>query len=202
MIGLPSTALVVLFAGRIQPLKAPDVLLRAIAVLVDRMPELRDRLIVPVVGGPSGTGLARPEALSALAAQLGIADLVRFIPPMTQAELSRWYAAATVVAVPSYNESFGLVAIEAQACGTPVIAAAVGGLTTAVAHERSGLLVDSHEPARWADALTRVLLDDGLRAQLERGAHRHAQDFSWDATAGRTLDVYAKARSVMKDLTR
>jgi len=102
-------------------------------------------------------------------------------------------AAATLVAVPSYNESFGLVAIEAQACGTPVVAAAVGGLTTAVREGRSGLLVEGHGPAQWADALTRVAGDPALRARLAGGAERHAREFSWEATARHTLGVYERA---------
>ena len=154
---LPADAQVLLFAGRIQPLKAPDVLLRAVAVLLDETPALRSRLVVPVVGGPSGTGLEHPESLAQLAAELGLDDVVRFVPPVAQAELARWCAAATLVAVPSYNESFGLVAVEAQATGTPVVAAAVGGLTTVVRDGRSGLLVDTHEPRDWAAAVRRVL---------------------------------------------
>ena len=161
-----------LFAGRIQPLKAPDVLLRAVAVLLDETPEWRSRLVVPIVGGPSGTGLEHPESLAQLAAELGLDDVVRFVPPVAQDELARWCAAATLVAVPSYNESFGLVAVEAQATGTPVIAAAVGGLTTVVRDQHSGLLVDSHAPRDWAATLRRVVEDDRLRARLERGRDR------------------------------
>jgi D-inositol-3-phosphate glycosyltransferase len=198
-LGLPRDAAVLLFAGRIQPLKAPDVLLRAVAVLLRRLPTLRDRLVVPIVGGPSGSGLDRPESLAALAAELGIADVVRFVPPVSQATLAEWYAAATLVAVPSYNESFGLVAIEAQATGTPVVAAAVGGLTTAVRHGVSGLLVDGHDPERWADALVRVVLDERLRVDLEAGALAQARSFSWEATAARTLEVYERARAVMSE---
>jgi D-inositol-3-phosphate glycosyltransferase len=193
-LGLPAEATVLLFAGRIQPLKAPDVLLRAVAVLLARDPALRRRLVVPVVGGPSGSGLDRPESLALLAGQLGIDDVVRFVPPVSQTELARWYAAATLVAVPSYNESFGLVAIEAQACGTPVVAAAVGGLTTAVHEGHSGLLVDGHGPAQWADALARVAGDPALRARLAGGAEQHAREFSWEATARHTLGVYERAR--------
>ena len=96
------------------------------------------------------------------------------MPPVPPAELAVWDAAASVVAVPSYNESFGLVAAEAQAAGTPVVAAAVGGLTTVVADGVSGLLLDTHEPDDWAHALGRVLLDDGLRARLAEGARARA----------------------------
>jgi D-inositol-3-phosphate glycosyltransferase len=189
---------VVLFAGRIQPLKAPDVLLRAVALLLVDDPGLRSRLVVPVVGGPSGTGLEHPESLAELAAQLGIDDVVRFVPPAPPAELAVWYAAATVVAVPSYNESFGLVAAEAQATGTPVVAAAVGGLTTVVADARSGLLLDTHEPGEWAAALRRIIADDGFRARVSEGALARAGAFSWETTAERTLDVYERARATLR----
>ncbi|WP_307828020.1 D-inositol-3-phosphate glycosyltransferase [Nocardioides sp. SYSU D00038] len=198
-LGLPVDADVLLFAGRIQPLKAPDVLLRAVAVLLERQPWRRERLVVPVVGGPSGTGLDRPESLAQLAADLGVADVVRFVPPVAQAELATWYAAATLVAVPSYNESFGLVAAEAQATGTPVVAAAVGGLTTVVRDQHSGLLVPDHDAASWADALQRVVSDEQLRLRLEAGALEQARTFSWEATAERTLDVYERARATMRE---
>ncbi len=197
---LPTDAHVVLFAGRLQPLKAPDVLLHAVALLLDETPSLRTRLVVPIVGGPSGTGLEHPEALAELADQLGIADVVRFVPPVPPAELALWDAAASVVAVPSYNESFGLVAAEAQAAGTPVIAAAVGGLATVVADRESGLLLDTHEPAAWAAALRQVLLDDAFRARLAQGARERGRMFSWEATAERTLDVYERARHALREL--
>jgi D-inositol-3-phosphate glycosyltransferase len=197
-LGLPQEAFVVLFAGRLQPLKAPDVLLRAVAHLLARRPALRARLVVPVVGGPSGSGLEHPEALADLAAELGVGDVVRFVPPVPPRELAEWYAAASVVAVPSYNESFGLVAAEAQATGTPVVAAAVGGLTTVVADHESGLLLDTHDPAAWAHALGSILLDDGLRARLSAGARLRAGAFSWEDTAERTLDVYERARALLR----
>jgi D-inositol-3-phosphate glycosyltransferase len=196
-LALPADADVLLFAGRIQPLKAPDVLLRAVAVLLAREPARRSRTVVPVVGGPSGTGLDKPQALADLAAELGIADVVRFVPPVSQEELARWYAAATLVAVPSYNESFGLVAAEAQAAGTPVVAAAVGGLTTVVRDGRSGLLVPGHRTEDWADALHRVVADDDLRHRLGAGALEQAELFSWEATAAATLEVYDQARSAL-----
>ncbi len=197
-LGLDPDASVVMFAGRIQPLKAPDVLLRAIAVLLVEDPLLRSRLVVPIVGGPSGTGLEHPESLAVLAAELGLDDVVRFVPPVGQDELADWFAAATTVAVPSYNESFGLVAVEAQSVGTPVVAASVGGLTTVVDHGRSGLLVDSHDPRDWAAALRRILSDPILRARLSAGALTQAADFTWDRTAERTVEVYDRARSLMQ----
>lgn len=195
---LPADAQVVLFAGRIQPLKAPDVLLRAVAVLLERQPALRSRLVVPVVGGPSGSGLEHPESLAELAITLGLDDVVRFVPPVAQSQLAQWYAAATLVAVPSYNESFGLVAAEAGACGTPVVAAAVGGLPTVVRHERSGLLVDTHDDTDWARALGRVLTEPGLHDRLAAGAAAQAREFSWDATASAMLETYERARRLMR----
>jgi D-inositol-3-phosphate glycosyltransferase len=192
-LGIADDAYLLLFVGRIQPLKAPDVLLRAAARLVALRPSLRERLVVAVVGGPSGTGLARPESLQSLAAELGIADLVRFVPPVPQAELPDWYRAADVTVVPSYSESFGLVAIESQSCGTPVVAASVGGLRTAVADGSSGLLIDGHDPSAYADVLADLARDPGHRAALSRGALRHAGRFGWAATAAGMLEVYSDA---------
>ncbi|WP_244242425.1 D-inositol-3-phosphate glycosyltransferase [Nocardioides seonyuensis] len=197
-LGLPEDAVVLLFAGRIQPLKAPDVLLRAVAVLLDDDPSLRQRIVVPVVGGPSGTGLEHPDSLAELAAELGISDVVRFIPPVTQPDLATWCAAATAVAVPSYNESFGLVAVEAQATGTPVVAAAVGGLTTVVSDGESGLLVEGHDPRDWAAALRRLVDEPDLLARLQRGARVQAAEFSWERTATRTLAAYEAAHHLMR----
>jgi D-inositol-3-phosphate glycosyltransferase len=197
-VGVPADADLLLFVGRIQPLKAPDVLVRAAAELVGRDPGRRRRLVVAVVGGPSGTGLERPEALAHLAGELGIGDLVRFVPPVRRDQLADWYAAASLVCVPSYNESFGLVAIEAEAVGTPVVAASVGGLPTAVADGRSGLLVPGHDPRDYADAIARILDEPGLRASMSGAAREHAQRFSWRRTADETLEVYARARDLVR----
>jgi D-inositol-3-phosphate glycosyltransferase len=192
-LGFAADALLLLFVGRIQPLKAPDVLLRAAARLVAADPQLRDRLVVAVVGGPSGSGLAHPEHLQKLAGSLGIADLTRFDPPVSQHVLADYYRAAAVTVVPSYTESFGLVAVESQACGTPVVAAGVGGLRTAVADGVSGLLIDGHDPASYADAIRRITQAPALHDQLSRAGVAHATRFGWGATAGRVLEVYTEA---------
>jgi D-inositol-3-phosphate glycosyltransferase len=192
-LGVRPDALVLLFVGRIQPLKAPDVLIRAAARLVDDDPALREQLLVVVAGGPSGNGLARPHALVDLAASLGVGDLVRFVPPMDRTRLADWYRCADLTVVPSYSESFGLVAVESQACGTPVVAARVGGLATAVADGRSGVLVDGHDPRDWSRALRRLLADPERRAELSRGAVEHAAGFGWDATADAHLELYRAA---------
>jgi D-inositol-3-phosphate glycosyltransferase len=197
---LPGDAVVLLFVGRIQPLKAPDVLLRAAAVLLAGDPALRNRLVVAVVGGPSGSGLASPEHLQKLAASLGIGDLVRFIPPLPQAELVPWYRAADVTVVPSYTESFGLVAVESQACGTPVVAAAVGGLHTAVDDGVSGLLVAGHDPADYARVLGRLIDEPARRTALGRAGIAHAESFGWSATAARLVDVYGRALTESREL--
>lgn len=192
-LGISPNAIVLLFVGRIQPLKAPDILLKASAQLLKSHPEIRERLVVAICGGPSGTGLAEPDSLINLANELGIREVVRFEPPTNRATLVKWFQAATVCVVPSYSESFGLVAIEAQACGTPVIAADVGGLPTAVAHGKSGLLIQGHNPEDWAKEILRVVLDDELRMRLSSGAIAHAAQFSWDKTADELIEVYREA---------
>jgi D-inositol-3-phosphate glycosyltransferase len=190
---LPPDAVVLAFIGRIQPLKAPDVLLRAAAEMLNRDPALRDRLRVLIVGGPSGSGLDEPTVLHQLALAMGIEGQVVFAAPLGGDGLVGVYRAADVVAVPSYSESFGLVALEAQACGTPVVAARVGGLPVAVADGLSGQLVSSHHPVDWADALSAVALHPGRREELAAGAIAHAQRFSWDSTTEALLRVYADA---------
>ena len=192
-LGVADDAIVLLFVGRIQPLKAPDVLIKAAAEILKRNPELRSRLVVAICGGPSGSGLERPDALVTLADQLGISDVVKFVPPTSRAELVKWFQAASVCVVPSYSESFGLVAIEAQACGTPVIAARVGGLPTAVRDGISGVLVDGHEAETWATHIMSVVSNEDLRSKLAKGAIAHASHFGWEDTTDKLISVYNEA---------
>jgi D-inositol-3-phosphate glycosyltransferase len=183
-LGLPVGGPIIAFVGRIQPLKAPDVLISALAAM-----KSADATLV-ICGGPSGSGLDRPTALIELANSLGVAESVVFLPPQGGDDLAALYRCADLVAVPSYNESFGLVALEAQACGTPVVAASVGGLVTAVRDGVSGVLIDGHDPDDWARVFARLLAAPGLRRQFSAAAVAHAAEFSWDRTAEGLLRVY------------
>ncbi|WP_372593917.1 D-inositol-3-phosphate glycosyltransferase [Actinotalea sp.] len=189
-LGLPPEEPIVLFAGRIQPLKAPDVLVHALAEIRDR----GDRVPMLVVLGGSSGRLSSAQELQDLAAGLGLSDRLLLRPPVPRAELAAWFRAADLVAMPSRSESFGLVAAEAQACGTPVVATGVGGLRTVVADGRSGVLVRGHDPRLWAGALTGLLRDDERRHALGAGARRHAEQMGWDAAASAMLKVYEMAR--------
>jgi D-inositol-3-phosphate glycosyltransferase len=189
-LGIAPDAYLLAFVGRIQPHKGPEVLVRAVAELVSHTPHLRAKIALVVIGGASGGGNNEPDRLAALAKFLGVADLIHFLPPVSRAELPDWYRAADLVCVPSYSESFGLVALEAQACGTPVVATAVGGLRTAVADGISGSLVDGHDPRAWAAVISRLLADPARRIALSLGATKQAANFGWESTARRTLEVY------------
>ncbi len=190
-LGLPATGPIVLFAGRIQPLKGPDVLVDAAAQMRAGDGEVPTFVFL---GGPSGRMTALRE-LQALAAQLGVSDRVQFRPPVAREELANWFRIADLVAVPSYNESFGLVAAEAQACGTPVVAAAVGGLQTVVEDGVGGVLVNGHDPQVWAQTLAGLLADPERMQQLRAGAQHAGAAFGWDATAEAMLEVYNRART-------
>ncbi|MSW89632.1 MAG: D-inositol-3-phosphate glycosyltransferase [Actinobacteria bacterium] len=189
-IGTPTDALIVTFVGRIQPHKGPEVLIRATSELVKHSPQMRPQLIVNIIGGASGANTEEVERLKELATWLNIDDVIHFAPPVPRADLVHWYRAADLVCVPSYSESFGLVALEAQACGTPVVATAIGGLRTAVADGISGVLVDGHDPKAWSSVIARLLHEPQRRVLLSMGAIEHASHFGWDTTARGTLDIY------------
>jgi D-inositol-3-phosphate glycosyltransferase len=177
-----------LFAGRIQRLKGPQILLKAAAVLRGRRPDID--LKVTILGALSG---AKDFNLKSLITAAGLDDVVTHHPPVAPRELAAWFRAADVVVMPSYSESFGLVALEAQACGTPVVATRVGGLSRAVFDGRTGLLVDGHKAADWADVLEALYDDPATREDMGRAASLHAQNSGWQRTAAITLESYHAA---------
>jgi len=179
---------VLAFVGRLQPLKAPDVAVLALAALARQRPDLDVELLV--VGGASGNGNGEPARLAKLAADAGVADRVRFLAAQPHDRLATVYRAADLVLMPSWSESFGLVALEAQACGTPVVAAGVGGLQHAVGDGTTGVLVASHEPEAWAGAVARLLSNPRRLAAMGAAAARFAGVHGWDRTATRLLGIY------------
>ena len=175
-----------LFVGRIQPLKGLDVAIEALALLPDR-----DTKLV-VVGGASGReGRAELDRLQKLVAERGLVDRVQWIEPQPHELLSTYYRAADVCLMPSRSESFGLVALEAAACGTPVVAAAVGGLLSLVEDGRSGRLVASRSPEEWADAIHAITSDPALERSMSQRSLVIAEAFSWTTMAGRLRRAYA-----------
>jgi len=187
-LGIPLHAKVVAFVGRLQDFKGPQVLIRAMGEVV-RRGRVDGPLRVIICGGASGAG-SSVERYRELAASEGIGGCTRFLGPRPPEELVSIYQAADIVAVPSYNESFGLVAVEAQATGTPVVAARVGGLPLAVADGETGLLVNGHGHEDWAQALEQLLIDDPTRIHMGEQAVAHAKAFSWSASASKLIEVY------------
>ncbi|MGH8994975.1 MAG: glycosyltransferase [Acidimicrobiales bacterium] len=183
-LGLPATGPLLLFVGRIQPLKGADVAVRVLGELDRTHPALRPTLVV--VGGPSGPrGEESYGELVTVAAELGVADRVRLVPPQPHEVISTYYRAADVCLVPSRSESFGLVALEAAACGTPVVASAVGGLTTLVDHGRTGFLVEQRKLSEFGDYVGRILDDPELASGLSARAASRALRYSWREAAER-----------------
>ncbi len=178
---------VVMFVGRIQPLKGVDVAVQAFAGLG------RSDATLLIVGGASGAGgLAEVARIKALVKELGLAKQVRFVPPQPHHRLSTYYRAADVVLAPSRSESFGLVALEAAACGTPVVAAAVGGLRTLIEHGSTGFLVEGRDPAVFAAFANEIIDNPMLAAEMAMNASERAQGFTWSAMADRLTSVYCR----------
>jgi D-inositol-3-phosphate glycosyltransferase len=177
-----------LFAGRIQRLKGPQILLQAATLLRQSRPDID--LQITILGALSG---AKDFDLKALISAAGMDDVVTHHPPVKALELASWFRAADVVVMPSYSESFGLVALEAQACGTPVVATRVGGLSRAIFHGRTGLLVEGHKAADWADVLEALYDDPETRKDMGLAAALHAESFGWQRTAAMTLESYHAA---------
>ncbi len=197
-LGVAQDAKVILFVGRIQPLKAPDVLIQAVARLVSAQPERRRQLKLIIIGSPSGPEARWSTTLPGLARDLRVDDVVEFRPHSPRDELFRWYCASDLVGVPSHTESFGLVALEAQACGRPVVATDVGGLRHTVEDGQTGILVHDHDASEWAQALSAVLDDEEAAAWLGANGAVHASRFSWDNTAAATLRAYQSASAMLE----
>ncbi len=177
---------VLLFVGRIQALKGLDVAVRALAELKD------GRAMLVAVGGPSGAeGEAELQRICALIADLGLTDRVRFVPAQPHHTLSTYYRAADVCLVPSRSESFGLVALEAAACGLPVVAAGVGGLQTLVDDGETGFLIDGRDPRAFAARVDELLADPALAAKMSAAAAARSLSYTWSTTAARLRRVYA-----------
>ena len=178
-------ARMLLFVGRIQRLKGADLAIRALAALDD------PKIALVVVGGPSGRdGHTEQARVHALAEDLGVAGQIHWVSPRRHERLADYYRAADVCLVPSRSESFGLVALEAAACGTPVVAAAVGGLRSLVAHERSGFLVEGRDPDEYAAPVSRLLADEMLANDMGVTASARSKRYSWSMTAGRLRRLY------------
>jgi D-inositol-3-phosphate glycosyltransferase len=141
------------------------------------------------MGGTSGS-INELEKIKSLAKFLKIEDITHFVNPVSRQVLPDWYRASDLVCVPSYSESFGLVALEAQSCGTPVVATAIGGLRTAISDGISGSLVDGHDPKAWSAVISRLITEPQRRLLLSMGAIEHASHFGWENSARKTLDVY------------
>lgn len=191
-LGLPAPPTkLVLFVGRIEPLKGLDTLLRAMALLV---PNASSDTQLVVVGGDAHAREdqwgAEERRLRGMVAELGLHDHVRFIGSRPQAQLPLLYSAADVVAVPSHYESFGLVALEAQACGTPVVASKIGGLTYTIRDGVSGFLVPWHDSAAFADRIGQLVEHEGLREEMGAHAIANAQAYAWPHIADQVLDLY------------
>lgn len=183
-LGLAVDAKVVLFAGRIQPLKGADLAIRCLA-------ELERDVTLVIVGGPSGPdGAAELARVHALVDQLGLRGRVRFVDPQPHERLAVFYRAADVCIVPSRAESFGLVALEAAACGTPVVAANVGGLRSIVDDGRTGFLVQGREPAGYAAPLDLLLHDPELAEEMGRSAVARSARYTWSIAAARLRRLY------------
>ena len=182
----------VLFAGRMQPFKGPHVLVEALAAL-----RRRGHAVLPTVHFTGALSGQNHYDVHAQAYLLGVAQYCSFSQPVSPTVLASYMRAADVVAVPSVSESFGLVAIEAQACGTPVLAHRAGGLTTAVADQRTGELLDSLTPQAWADALESVMLQPATWRTYGEAAVRHAATFSWTGMAHRMLQLYRTAADAL-----
>ena len=202
VLGLPLERCVILFVGRIEPLKGIDTLLRAIALLAPEMPCWRDELSVVIIGGAPGAGIDQVNAelarLERLRTELGIEDLVTFQGAKDQDMLVYYYSAAEMTVMPSHYESFGMVALESMACGTPVVASKVGGLAFNVQDGQTGFLVPDGDAEVLASKIRLLLKDRELRQKLSLQATRWAGRYGWPVIADQVLDLYEQAQPMIQ----
>ncbi len=182
---------IILFVGRIQAHKGTDVAVQALGHLPERLSDGSGPTVLHIIGGASGPdGSSELTRCKETTKHLGLEDRIRFFDPVPHRVLADHYRAADVVVVPSRSESFGLVAAEAQACGTPVVAANTGGLPYVIDVAESGLLVDNHDPAAFATAIGAILEHPSFARRLSLSAVSFSQRFSWESTATRLLELY------------
>lgn len=195
-LGWPPDRQMVLFIGRIQPLKGIDILLKAIALATDDLPDLCGHLGLTIIGGdPQATMNREMLRLTRLKKKLGICDLVTFLGARDQDTLPYYYSAAQVCVVPSYYESFGMVALEAMACGTPVIASKVGGLTFTVKDGVTGYLVPDGDPAALSERLKSILTDEKLRRGMGEEGIKMARRYRWPLVANKITSLYKQLKT-------
>ena len=194
-IGIPKEHRMILFTGRIERLKGIDNLFKAVAILKSNHPEWDwANICVSVIGGdPSAEGLRENEEMARLHAlrdELGLHDLIAFLGARDQDSLHFYFAAAECLVMPSHYESFGMVALEAMACGTPVIVSDVGGLSQLVKHNQTGLRVKVNDPTALAAAIEKLFTDEVRRRRIGHSAACYAEDYSWVKIVDRLLSVY------------
>jgi D-inositol-3-phosphate glycosyltransferase len=189
-LGLPKVERLILFVGRIEPLKGVDTLLQAVSLLQQYQPAALENVRVGIIGGNPQAPDAEMSRLLALHVQLGLGDTVEFMGARDQTQLPDYYAAASMVVMPSHYESFGMVALEAMAMGTPVIASRVGGLAHLVRDGETGFLAPPRQPEALAQRIHRLLTDEPLLKQLSTQAQNYAQTYNWPNIVDRMMDVY------------
>jgi len=193
-VGVPNGSRMILFVGRIEPLKGIDTLLEAVALLKQEKIPRSGPLCLAVIGGDSDDTPERASQemarLHELRDRLGVEDTVTFLGRRDQDTLQYYYSAAEVVVVPSHYESFGLVALESMACGTPVVASETGGLVFLVRDGETGFHVPAGEPQALADRLAQLLEDDVLRRRLGKQAAEYAKRYAWPLIADQIVDLY------------
>jgi D-inositol-3-phosphate glycosyltransferase len=193
-IGMPLDQTTIVFAGRIEPLKGIDTLLEAVTLIRNRHPQLMQNTSVTIIGGdPWADDLdAEMARLQEMRGELGLHDLVTFAGAKDQNVLPCYYAAAAMVVVPSHYESFGMVALEAMAMGTPVIASEVGGLAYLVQNGRTGFHIPVHDPEALAARMYELLVNETCRQQLGRQARAYSRQFDWKRIVQRMMNLYAE----------